>query len=238
VDTDSFEFNGNTPVGQDVFQTPLFSSGNLSNGPHEITITNQGANGGPAYFDINFIIWEGGLPDNSKTKTFTNRDAQFEYLPGPDWWSWGNDNNSYDGILYYTQSSSAAFRFNFTGESIALYGYLDANHGNFSCSIDGVSRGVYSGSYSTRVYQQLICFGDSLDDGDHILHVTNLPLSTNNGWFSIDYAQVWGTNPYVCLFATNLAVLMYVCPPSGRATRKTSRQASIETDDGEIRSNV
>jgi hypothetical protein len=99
------------------------------------------------------------------------------------------------GSFYYTQSSSAAFRFNFTGQSIALYGYLDTNHGNFSCSIDGVSRGIYSGYYPSKAFQQLICFGDNLDDGYHILHVTNLPLSTDDAWFSIDYAEVWGTNP-------------------------------------------
>lgn len=219
MDTDTFQLNGNTPIGQDVFQTPLFSSGNLSSGPHEITITNQGSHGGLTYFDIDFIIWEGSLPDNSISKTFTNRDTQFEYLPGLNWWSWGQDNNSYDGTLYFTQSSSAAFRFNFTGESIALYGYLDTNHGNFSCSIDGISRGDYSGYYPSKAYQQLVCFSDGLDDGDHILHVTNLPLSANNGWFSIDYAEVWGTNPCVCLFSTNLAVLMYVPPAGEQLTR-------------------
>ena len=195
MDTDTFELNGNAPAGQDVFQIPLFSSGNLSSGPHEITITNHGPNGASDFFDIDFVTWESSLPDGSTSKTFTSRDKQFEYLPGPNWWSWGNDPKSYDGILYYTQSSSAAFRFNFTGQSIALYGYLDTNHGNFSCSIDGVGRGIYTGYYPSKEYQQLICFGDNLDHGDHVLHVTNLPVSTDDAWFSIDYAEVWGTNP-------------------------------------------
>ncbi len=103
---------GTRTAGQDVFQTPLFSSGNLSSGPHEITITNRVANGNGAsdFFDIDFATWEGSLPDGSTSKTFTSRDTQFEHLPGPNWWSWGDDSKSYDGILDYAQSSSAAFR--------------------------------------------------------------------------------------------------------------------------------
>jgi hypothetical protein len=214
VDTDPFEFNGNTPVGQDVFQVPLFSSGisgNLSSGPHEITITNAGGPNGN-YFDIDFIIWEGELPDDSKSKTFGNNGTEFEFLPHSNstWWGSGLNKNSYDGTLYWTQSSSAAFRFNFTGQSVALYGYLDTNHGNFSCSIDGVSRGLYSGYYPTQMFHQLVCFGDNLDDGDHILHVTNLPLSTDDGWFSVDYAEVRGTNLYVFPLSNNSSILTYV----------------------------
>lgn len=205
MDTDSFEFSG-LSAEQDVFQTLLFGSGNLTNGPHQMTITNKGV-GDKHNFDVDYMVWEGALPENSKSKTFNNRDRQFEYLPGPRWWTWGYENNSYSGILYYTQSNSAAFRFNFTGQSIALYGYLDANHGNFTCSVGGVSRGVYSGFYPYKAFHQLICFGDNLDDGDHVLHITNLPLSTNDGWFSVDYAEVKGTNPYVCLFFSNLVIL-------------------------------
>jgi hypothetical protein len=188
---------GTRTAGQDVFQTPLFSSGNLSSGPHEITITNRVANGNGAsdFFDIDFATWEGSLPDGSTSKTFTSRDTQFEHLPGPNWWSWGDDSKSYDGILDYAQSSSAAFRTSGSTSpaNIALYGYLDINHGNFSCSIDGVSRGIFTGYYPSKAYQQLICFGDNLDEGYHILHVTNLPVSTDDAWF--DYAEVWGTNP-------------------------------------------
>ena len=206
MDTYTSELSGFS-AEQDMFQTLLFGSGNLSSGPHEITITNKGV-GDKHNFDVDFIVWEGALPENSKSKAFNNRDREFEFLPGPGWWSWGYDNNSYSGILYWTQSNSAAFRFNFTGQSIALYGYLDANHGNYTCSLDGVSRGVYTGYYAAKVYHQLICFGDNLDDGDHVLHITNLPLSTNDAWFSIDYAEVKGTNPYVCPFFSNLVILM------------------------------
>lgn len=166
-------------------------------------MTNLGfSNGDPGYFDLDYIVWEGSLPDQSTEAVFQSRDAGFEYLPGPDWWSWGYSNVSYSPVLYYTQSTSAAFRFNFTGESVELFGYLDKNHGNFSCEVDGVSRGVYSGYYPSKLYQQVICFGDNLDDGDHILEVKNIPIDTNDGWFSIDYARVRGSDPYVIRFST------------------------------------
>lgn len=213
MDTNPFEFNGNTPVGQDEFQVPLFSSGisgNLSSGPHEITITNDGPNG--TYLDIDFIIWEGELPDDSKSKSFGNNGTRFEFLPDNSRWGSGPDPHSYDGTLYWTEFSSGAFRFNFTGQSVALYAYLDADHGNFSCSIDGVSRGFYSGYYYKRLFQQLMCFGDNLDDGDHVLSVTNHPLSTDIGWFSVDYVEVWGTDLYVFPFASDSTALMYVPP--------------------------
>ncbi|KAF8315836.1 hypothetical protein DL93DRAFT_811791 [Clavulina sp. PMI_390] len=204
VDTSSWSTNSTAAVGQDQFQTLVFGVGNLTNGPHEITITNRGFGNGTAggSFDVDWIKWEGALPDNSKHQVIRNSNAAFKYLPGPTWWSYGQDNQSFDGQLYYTQSSSAEFQFNFVGSSIELYGYLDTNHGNFSCSIDGVSRGTYSGYYPKNVYQQLICFGDNLDGGSHTISVQNLPLSANDGWFSIDYARLSGTT--VCVRSSHL----------------------------------
>lgn len=209
VDTDSVTASGTSE--DDQFQSLLFGAGNLTYGPHVMTITNNGfKNHTDGYLDIDFITWESSLPDKSVSHTFTSTDQAFEYLPGPNWWSWGTDNKSYDGTLYYTQSSQAAFRFNFTGQSVGLYGYLDSNHGNYSCTVDGVKRtgkGDYSGYHPSKVYQQLICYADGLNEENHSLVVDNLPVSTNDGWFSIDYAEVWGDHVYV--FGI-LAGLMYL----------------------------
>lgn len=137
------------------------------------------------------------MPDSSTSKSFANNVTGFQYLPGSTWWSYGFDNNSYDGTLYYTQSNVAEFKFAFNGHAIGLYGYLDANHGNYSCTVDGVNKqkAVYSGTYPSKAYHQLICFADGLHDGAHEIAVKNIPLNTNVGWFSIDYAEVWGTHP-------------------------------------------
>lgn len=196
-----FHGNGSTAIGQDAFQQLLGGEGNLTDGFHTITITNKGSTNGTgaiAYIDIDYMIWESSLPSNSDVQILTSRTPEFEYLPntGGIWLPY-SDPNGYDGVIYSTQSSEAEFRLNFTGQSVALYGYLDSNHGNFSCNIDGISQGLASGSYPNPLYQQLICFADSLDNNTHVLTVKNIPTSTTNNWLSIDYAEIRGSHPYV-----------------------------------------
>lgn len=197
MDTDTTYFNGEVPIGGDQSQTVIYSATNLTYGLHHLTLVNQGfSNGTAAYLNIDWIDWESRIPAHSSPRIITNKDKSFEFLPGPNWWSYGND-SGYDGILYYTQSPIAVFRLNFTGEAIALYGYLDTNHGNYTCAVDGVgSETLLSGKSASRAkeYGQLICFADGLDHDRHVLTVHNVPVGVTDTWFSVDYAEIWGDN--------------------------------------------
>lgn len=195
MDTDSTYLDGEVPVGGDELQTLIYNATNLTYGLHQLTVVNQGlSNGTAAFLNIDWIDWESQIPSGSSSEIITNRNKSFELLPGPNWWSYGNDSNGYDGILYYTQFPFAEFRLNFTGQAVALYGYLDTNHGNYTCAVDGVGSGtLLSGKSATKEYGQLICFTDGLDHGPHVLTVHNAPVGLNT-WFSVDYAEIWGNN--------------------------------------------
>jgi hypothetical protein len=193
VDTDEAYLFGTSDV--DEFQTLLFSVNNLTYGEHTLTVTNLGFDNGTAgYLDVNWIDWESTLPAGSTSQIIAASSPLFELLPGPTWWQYGFDPNAYGDAQNFTQSPAARFRMNFTGEAVAVYGYLDTNHGNYSCAVDGEDLKMYSGQYSTRVYQQLICYVDGLENHrEHSVVMDNVPVGANM-WFSVNYAEVWGNN--------------------------------------------
>ncbi|KAF8315838.1 hypothetical protein DL93DRAFT_2166436 [Clavulina sp. PMI_390] len=193
LDGASTSGSGQPDGGQDAFQQLLFGSGDLASGPHQLAITNKGfSNSTSGYFDIDYILWEGSLPDGSSVKRFTTDNPAFEYLPSFSSWAWAPDKNGYSSSQYYTQSLNGEFKFRFTGASVSLAGFLESNHGNFSCAVDNVSYGVASGYYSHMVYQQTLCFVDGLANGEHTLTVKNIPISSYEPWLAIDFVEVGG----------------------------------------------
>lgn len=199
MDTYATSGTGQTDIGNDAFQQLTFGIANLTSGLHEITITNKGfSNGTSAYFDVDYVVWESSLPDQWNAQIFTTlANGTFEYLPTNASWGSGADPKSYSKWSYWTEVNDAKLRLNFTGQSIALYGSVDTNHGNFTCSIDGISRGSVSGTYPSQIEQQLLCFGDNLNNHKHVLVVENQPVSTGKVWLDIDYACVYGSHPCV-----------------------------------------
>lgn len=205
MDTQNFTGTGQVEAGQDAFQELLFGIENLTTDEtHNVTITNQGfSNGTEGWIAIDYATWEGSLPDHSTQQKFKYNDVGFEYLPALQypWWELKADNEAYDGILVWTKYEQSEFRFNFTGQSVALYGNLNDSHENFSCNIDGVDQGISSGHYPDAKPQQLICFGDNLHNGRHVLMVKNIPSSSDDNSLSIDYAEVFGSNVFVYLIS-------------------------------------
>ncbi|KAF8315839.1 hypothetical protein DL93DRAFT_2194440 [Clavulina sp. PMI_390] len=195
VDGANSSGSGLPDSGQDEFQQLLWGSGDLASGPHQLTLTNMGFSDGTAgYLDIDYIVWEGHLPDGSSVKRFTTDNPAFEYLPSFSSWAWAPDKNGYSSSQYYTDSTSGEFKFKFTGASVSLAGFLEKNHGNFSCAVDGISYGVASGYYNHMVYQQTLCFIDGLANGEHTLTVKNIPISSYEPWLAIDFVEVGGTH--------------------------------------------
>lgn len=105
-------------------------------------------NGTGTVFDVDYIVWESSLPDNPKIQTFTSQDAGFEYLRPQ--------------LVVIAKNPRAMMVFNFTqtrdllhsgytllGSLWALYGCIDEDYGNFSCTIKGVGRGTNSRVYAT-----------------------------------------------------------------------------------------
>lgn len=162
MDNLTYSGTGQTDVGWDVFQQLLFGTSNLTSGPHDITITNKGfSNGTVAYLDIDYVVWESDLQDSGlKTVTYLDYPG-FKYLPNDTSWWQSDDNTSSVGKLTWTDQPGAQLKLNFTGQSLALYGALEYDIGNFSCTIDGISQGAVSGSYNNnQTAQQLLCFQD------------------------------------------------------------------------------
>ena len=123
-----------------------------------------------------------------------NTDPSFTYLPVST--SWGNSEDattSFNATLTTTTNSSGQARLDFVGETVALFGTLGPNHGNYSCSIDGRKAIIYLGTYPSVTTQQVLCFGGSLGRGNHSLVVSNVPIGTSRDTLSIDYAQIWSS---------------------------------------------
>ena len=58
--------------------------------------------------------------------------------------------------------------------------------GNFSVTLDGIPQGVYNGS--AKDLFQVVLFGAiDLENTNHSLELTNIPLSNNNLYVDIDF---------------------------------------------------
>lgn len=84
--------------------------------------------------------------DNIVTRTFDDTDPAFTYTGS---WKTGFAalNQYQNSTGHVTEVYNDAVTFDFTGSSVAIYGGVASNHGNYVTMLDGVGQGSFNGSY-------------------------------------------------------------------------------------------
>lgn len=191
-------WTGNGTAVPDTFQTLLYGISNLTLGSHTLTLTNKPTDSGDTWLDVDYVIFADGLPDNTPTFVAHIEGPGFEHLPDISHWEHAQDNNTFGGSIWRTQSHDGSIKLTFNGEAVALYGRTGSSNAQYICGVDDVN--ITSTSYSVLdADQQILCYANNLKkDVAHTLHVFNQP-NGSKAWLEVDYARMWGENAYVFL---------------------------------------
>ena len=192
-------FDGNDP--NDLFQQLVFGKGNLDFGYHTLTIVNAGpltSDTGNVWFDVDWLVWETeyvgpGGPDNAQVSenTFDNDHPRFQYTPASAWSQQTYSSGALNGTTEVTSTSQAQVIFTFDGDAVALYGTIGPSHGNYTASVDNANQSTLSGEWNFTEHQQMLYYAEDLGAGQHNLVVQNVPASSSEGHFNVDFAKTW-----------------------------------------------
>ena len=64
--------------------------------------------------------------------------------------------------------------------------------GNFSVTLDGTPQGIFNGSAKDQ-FQVVLFQAMELENKNHSIELTNIPLSDNNLYVDIDFVCTWLT---------------------------------------------
>ncbi|KAJ9114709.1 hypothetical protein QFC22_005585 [Naganishia vaughanmartiniae] len=198
-----------------IFQTVLFSQTGLDpNIEHSLTLVNayrldpEGLKY-KFYLDVDYYIVQteetadvanaAGQELKIQTATVDDRDALFTYKGRWDGNFQSPDYYSKTGHVSYDAGDTVSFEF--IGTSVAVYGGVNYNHGNYTVDIDGIVTRYahvmieYSGFYSSSLAGETVLFQRShLDNTTHLVIITNEGVDKVNV-FGLDYVQYNYTVP-------------------------------------------
>ncbi|MBI5565052.1 MAG: hypothetical protein HY870_09160, partial [Chloroflexi bacterium] len=165
-----------------------FMFGNLSAGPHTVTIRVRGTrhpNSTGNTIALDYIdVWDGtdmpaGRVEQDSPRVW--RSASFSTI---------TDTVASGGTYMRDSSTSDATAwFPFTGDSISFIGHADFRQHRLAISIDGVWRGHFN-LYAASSEQRVISF-NNLGPGPHIMQVRHY-----NGEFHVDAFETPGSGPF------------------------------------------
>ncbi|KAF8324768.1 uncharacterized protein EI90DRAFT_3129518 [Cantharellus anzutake] len=238
LDGDVNAYSGYSPV--DTFQNVLFGQSNLAPGLHALSVINL--RGGPSdgYFDIDYIVWEATVADNSTSllvddSSWFGSDGSvlmFEYLPSQSLWNIGAfDKGSYHDTISSTNTNHArtSIIVPSTADAIAVYGKVGPSHGRYACGINKTlvipmlqTMNGDAGLFSDEAKQQLLCYflGLGDDSSPTLLTIAN---NVNSATLSIDYVEVWGSslNSSTPFFASTTTTWISSSPTQLRSSNWT-----------------
>ncbi|KAF8305431.1 hypothetical protein DL93DRAFT_354682 [Clavulina sp. PMI_390] len=182
---DSSSASGNGFSGPEIFQSLLFSSGNLTRGSHQLHLSNTPNDTVEICVDVDWIeIDDEDLPSATGSLFSLPSDPALQVLPSVD--AWQNL-----GGVWQTDSSTASMKFTFTGGSAAIYGRVDVENSPYMCSIDNDSNSMYSSYAPQSAENQMMCYAGGLDPTkQHTIQVFNYPNVTNPH-LQLTHAQAW-----------------------------------------------
>ncbi|KAI6115571.1 hypothetical protein EV401DRAFT_1975134 [Pisolithus croceorrhizus] len=172
------------------FMQVLFNYTTLSQGLHNLTLTNTGTNS--EYVDIDLIVWQSEVGSGGQelvTETVQDTDPRFQYQSSV--WTSPPDANFYsNGTGHYTDGYLASVSFIFTvGEMVTLFGATSASTGPYTVQLDGGNVSKYNGTAFLPFYGVTLFHADNLGSGQHNLTLTNVPAATGQQ-LCIDYALI------------------------------------------------
>ncbi|KAJ9111348.1 hypothetical protein QFC19_001116 [Naganishia cerealis] len=173
----------------ELFQTVLFSQTGLDpNTEHTLTLANaysQDPGGNKFYFDVDYYIVQ------TEEIAPAGQELKLETVLLDDRVDFFNYSSNWDA------KSLAEYRLktgHFVGTSLAVYGGVNSNHGNYTVNIDGVTT-RYNGYYNGSLTGDTIMFlRTHLEDTTHNVIITNEGVNNTN-FFGIDYVQFNYTLP-------------------------------------------
>ncbi|KAJ9095682.1 hypothetical protein QFC21_005554 [Naganishia friedmannii] len=185
-----------------LFQTVLFSQTGLDpNTEHSLTLANAYSLDPDGqkykfYLDVDYFIVQteetagvvaaAGHELKIQTVTVDDRDGRFTYK-GP-WDGNFQSDNYYSKTGHVSYDTGDTVSFSFTGTSIAVFGAVNYNHGNYTVNIDGIVT-PYSGYYNSTLAGETVLFQLShLDNVTHNVIITNAGIDKTNV-FGLDYVQ-------------------------------------------------
>ncbi|KAI6108340.1 hypothetical protein F5141DRAFT_1122565 [Pisolithus sp. B1] len=171
------------------FMQVLFNYTTLSQGLHNLTLTNTGTSS--EYVDIDLIVWHSEVGSGGQelvTETVQDTDPRFQYQSSV--WASPPDANFYsNGTGHYTEGYLASVSFIFTGEMVTLFGATSASTGPYTVQLDGGNVSKYNGTAFLPFYGVTLFHADNLGSGQHNLTLTNVPAATGQQ-LCIDYALI------------------------------------------------
>ncbi|KIN98081.1 hypothetical protein M404DRAFT_16672 [Pisolithus tinctorius Marx 270] len=172
------------------FLQVLFNQTGLTQGMHNLTLTNTGTNG--TYVDIDLIVWQSEVGSSNQeliTETVQNTDPRFQFLDSA--WTSPSDVNFYsNGTGQCTGTNAANAVLTFTvGEMVTLFGATSTSTGPYTVQMDKGNPSDYNGTTFLPYYGVTLFHADNLGAGQHSLTITNAPASPGQQ-LCIDYALV------------------------------------------------
>ncbi|KAI6033400.1 hypothetical protein EDC04DRAFT_2868874 [Pisolithus marmoratus] len=164
------------------FLQVLFNQTGLSQGMHNLTLTNTGTNG--QYVDIDLIVWQSGVGSDNQTlvtETVQDTDPRFQYQSSV--WASPPDAN------FYSNGTGHATVVHVLGEMVTLFGATSTSTGPYTVQLDGGNISTYNGTAFLPFYGVPLFHGDNLGPGQHNLTLTNVPAAAQQQ-LCIDYALV------------------------------------------------
>ncbi|KAI6099323.1 hypothetical protein EDD16DRAFT_1764929 [Pisolithus croceorrhizus] len=186
-------FSGYYPTQE--FLQVLFSQTGLTQGMHNLTLTNTATN--DSYVDIDLIVWQSEVGSSDQaliTETVQDTDPRFQYQDAA--WSSPPDANFYNnGTGHYTECVLLLPPLGletidlFQGEMVTLFGATSTSTGPYTVQLDGGSVSNYNGTAFLPFYGVTLYHADNLGPGQHSLTIANVPAATGQQ-LCIDYALV------------------------------------------------
>lgn len=182
-------YDGYSPTQN--FLQVLFNSTGLTQGMHNLTLTNTATNS--SYVDIDLIVWQSEVGSGDQqliTEMVQDTDSRFQYQSSA--WASPADANFYsDGTGHYTEAYAASATLTFTGEMVTLFGATSTSTGLYTVQLDGGNVSEYNGTAFLPFYGVTLFHADNLGPGQHSLTIANVP-ATPGQQLCIDYALVYG----------------------------------------------
>ncbi|EIW83004.1 hypothetical protein CONPUDRAFT_121279 [Coniophora puteana RWD-64-598 SS2] len=173
-----------------LFQQALFNGTGLSQGMHNVSLTNTGS-GTNTFVDIDLVVWDSEVGSDSEqlaTVTVEDTDPGFNYQS-----VWTTDPPN---AMFYSQGSghstsveNASVTLTFTGDIVSVFGTVGPNNGQYSVALDNGPPTSFNATRQMTYYRSMLYHADNLGSGQHQLNLVNLPESTVQ-FLNIDYALI------------------------------------------------
>ncbi|WVF65963.1 hypothetical protein IAT40_000701 [Kwoniella sp. CBS 6097] len=189
-----------TPSSVQEGRALLYSSTELSESPHQLTLTNNGDGLG---FDLVVLGYDLG----SRSRNYTIDDTLLDVTYQGNWTI--QDRDAFNGTSTYTHGPGNSFEFSVAASGIWLYGDTVQDHGPFSVYINDSSTpyGTWNGRTpcgGPEVYAKeceklgaLKAFVGPLGEGTHKVKVVNGgPEGDQSTYFDFDYVEYTTPSTY------------------------------------------